>query len=132
MQNQKKAWERFREIPEYIDNQSTARGISPAVVIEELEVMRKTPSVGDGEPAKKGMNQLMREVQKKRKSAVHPTRPSTPEPEPSSTNFPSTLPPSMPSHSGSLLQSPFLEQAHRKKRRQAINPRIRAKKIRLV
>ncbi|KAF9490446.1 hypothetical protein BDN71DRAFT_1490630 [Pleurotus eryngii] len=29
--NQKKAWERFREIPEYIDNQSTSRGISPAV-----------------------------------------------------------------------------------------------------
>ncbi|KAF4607636.1 hypothetical protein EYR38_001709 [Pleurotus pulmonarius] len=35
-----KAWQRFREIPEYIDSQASLRKVSPDVVIEELEDMR--------------------------------------------------------------------------------------------
>ncbi|KAF9039035.1 hypothetical protein BJ165DRAFT_1407286 [Panaeolus papilionaceus] len=33
----RKAWEQFREIPEYIDSEAKSRGVSPLAVLEELE-----------------------------------------------------------------------------------------------
>lgn len=60
-QQQKKAWERFREIPEWIDGQSDFRGVAPGTIIEELERMR-----GEGD-RRKGLNALMKDVQKLRK-----------------------------------------------------------------
>lgn len=37
----RKTWERFREIPERVNTQSLLRGVSPSVVVTELEQLRK-------------------------------------------------------------------------------------------
>lgn len=41
---QRKTWQRFREIPEWIEAAAKARAISPAAAIAELEVMREMPN----------------------------------------------------------------------------------------
>ncbi|KAJ6464778.1 hypothetical protein C8R47DRAFT_1201745 [Mycena vitilis] len=78
-QRLKKAWERFREIPEWIDRQSTTRRVSPDVVIAELEDLR----VRDDGGGVRGMNWLVQEVASRRKedkeAATAPTPPSDPE-----------------------------------------------------
>jgi hypothetical protein len=41
---QRKTWQRFREIPEWIEAAAKARVISPAAAIAELEVMQEMPN----------------------------------------------------------------------------------------
>ncbi|KAF8228870.1 hypothetical protein L208DRAFT_1379170 [Tricholoma matsutake] len=53
-----KRWEHFHEIPEWILSQSTARVVSPTVIIEELKEMH----CGSGNKTKKGLNALVKEV----------------------------------------------------------------------
>ncbi|KAJ6488301.1 hypothetical protein C8R47DRAFT_1072014 [Mycena vitilis] len=59
-----KHWGRYREIPEWIESQSHRRGVSPAVIVAELEAMRSV----DGNI--KGLNWLRMEVEKLRKEAA--------------------------------------------------------------
>lgn len=54
-----KSWQRFREIPEWIDSQSSDRQVPPSIIIQELEPLR-----GD-----KGLNALQKEVKKLRETA---------------------------------------------------------------
>ncbi|GLB44253.1 hypothetical protein LshimejAT787_1601830 [Lyophyllum shimeji] len=68
---QKKAWERFREIPEWIDKQSDSRGVAPQVIIDELEQMR------GGDKQRKGLNALMKDIQKLRKDKAREQRQDT-------------------------------------------------------
>ncbi|KAJ7488582.1 hypothetical protein B0H11DRAFT_2406669 [Mycena galericulata] len=65
--NLAKVWERFREIPEWIDQQSTVRDVSPDIVITELQVSRVAAS-SSSEP--KGLNWLQKDVSRQRKEAV--------------------------------------------------------------
>ncbi|KAF8202063.1 hypothetical protein K438DRAFT_1716644 [Mycena galopus ATCC 62051] len=62
-----KHWGRYREIPEWIERESGRRGVSPDVIIAELEAMR----TADGKP--KGLNWLRQEVEKLRKQAKKQT-----------------------------------------------------------
>ncbi|KAJ7504735.1 hypothetical protein B0H11DRAFT_1709516, partial [Mycena galericulata] len=62
-----KVWERFREIPEWIDQQSTVRDVSPDIVITELQASRVAAS-SSSEP--KGLNWLQKDVSRRRKEAV--------------------------------------------------------------
>ncbi|KAJ7497794.1 hypothetical protein B0H11DRAFT_2226396 [Mycena galericulata] len=64
---QAKVWERFREIPEWIDQQSTVRDVSPDIVITELQASRVAAS-SSSEP--KGLNWLQKDVSRQRKEAV--------------------------------------------------------------
>ena len=57
----RKQWERFRELPEWIQSQASTRAISPQSVIDELEQMRNRTS---GKPM--GLNALTKEVKKLR------------------------------------------------------------------
>ncbi|KAJ6534238.1 hypothetical protein B0H19DRAFT_964399, partial [Mycena capillaripes] len=59
---QQKAWERFREIPEWIDRESTARRVNPELLVAELEDMR----TGDGSEMR-GINWLSQELARRRK-----------------------------------------------------------------
>jgi hypothetical protein len=59
----KKTWERFREIPEWIDRESTARRVPPDVVILELEDLRSREDGGE----LRGMNWLGMQVARLRK-----------------------------------------------------------------
>ncbi|KAJ6542556.1 hypothetical protein B0H19DRAFT_1267804 [Mycena capillaripes] len=61
-QRLKKAWERFREIPEWIDRESTARRINPELLVTELEDMH----TGDGSEMR-GINWLSQELAPQRK-----------------------------------------------------------------
>ncbi|KAJ7504099.1 hypothetical protein B0H11DRAFT_1853124, partial [Mycena galericulata] len=65
--NLAKVWERFREIPEWIDQQSTVRDVSPDIVITELQASRVAAS-SSSEP--KGLNWLQKDVSRQRKEAV--------------------------------------------------------------
>jgi len=60
---QRKSWERFREIPEWVENQSRLRNVSPQVVLNELQAWR---SEGEGKP--KGLSALGREIKSRRES----------------------------------------------------------------
>lgn len=55
-EQERKQWERFRELPEWIDANATSQGLSPRAVIVDLEDMR-----GEGKQCK-GLNQLMLDV----------------------------------------------------------------------
>lgn len=57
-------WGRYREIPEWIERESSRRTVSPSVVVIELEAMRV---VGD---QIKGMNWLRQETATLRKQAA--------------------------------------------------------------
>ncbi|KAJ7756996.1 hypothetical protein B0H16DRAFT_1314634 [Mycena metata] len=59
-----KQWERYREIPQWIHKHSTSRGVSPAVIIAELEAVREVNGV------RKGLNWLRIELEKKRKEGA--------------------------------------------------------------
>ncbi|KAJ7919447.1 hypothetical protein B0H13DRAFT_2320430 [Mycena leptocephala] len=65
-QNLKKTWERFREIPEWIDRESTTRRTSSEVIIAELEDLRSRED--GGEP--RGINWLVKELAERRKKAA--------------------------------------------------------------
>ncbi|KAF7371838.1 hypothetical protein MVEN_00040600 [Mycena venus] len=62
-------WGRYREIPEWIEREFSRRGVSPSVVIAELEAMRV---VGN---QTKGMNWLRLEVATFRKQAAKAAQP---------------------------------------------------------
>uniref|UniRef100_A0A8H8CI32 XPG-I domain-containing protein n=1 Tax=Psilocybe cubensis TaxID=181762 RepID=A0A8H8CI32_PSICU len=53
----RKAWQRFRKIPEFIHSESTLRGVSPQIVIEELE---KSATGGNGRV--KGLSAITDEI----------------------------------------------------------------------
>ena len=42
---QKKQWQRYREIPQWIERQSTSRNVSPRVIIGELEALPTAASL---------------------------------------------------------------------------------------
>lgn len=58
--NQRKQWERFREILEWIESRAASEKLSPRVVIQDLEKMR-----GEGKK-KKGLNALAKEIKELR------------------------------------------------------------------
>ncbi|KAF8130928.1 hypothetical protein K438DRAFT_1643350, partial [Mycena galopus ATCC 62051] len=62
-----KHWGRYREIPEWIERESSRHAISPEVVIAELEAMR----VVDRQT--KGLNWLRQQVEKLRKQSKQPS-----------------------------------------------------------
>ncbi|KAJ7693365.1 hypothetical protein B0H17DRAFT_933068, partial [Mycena rosella] len=66
-----KVWQRFREIPEWIDVHSSARDVSPNVIIAELEAMRVDASTRD-EP--RGLNWLQAELAVLRKATAQTRR----------------------------------------------------------
>ncbi|KAJ3752657.1 hypothetical protein EV360DRAFT_75166 [Lentinula raphanica] len=80
-----KAWERFREIPEYVDAQVASRNVSPATVLGELQARRKQTKVVTVDGVEQsletmmGLNQLKTELATERKkmatkgSATHRT-----------------------------------------------------------
>ncbi|KAJ3776228.1 hypothetical protein FB446DRAFT_683067 [Lentinula raphanica] len=78
-----KTWERFREIPEYIDSQILSRNVSPATVLEELETRRKQTKVLtiNGEERSlettMGLNQLKNELADERKKMAANAVPRT-------------------------------------------------------
>ncbi|KAF7378502.1 hypothetical protein MSAN_00277700 [Mycena sanguinolenta] len=61
--NLKKAWERFREIPEWVDRESTTRRIAPEIVIAALEELRKREEGGP-----RGLSWLSKELGRQRKA----------------------------------------------------------------
>ncbi|KAJ7926482.1 hypothetical protein B0H13DRAFT_1599594 [Mycena leptocephala] len=61
--SKQKTWERFREIPEWIDRESTTRRTSSEVIIAELEDLRSRED--GGEP--RGINWLVKELAERRK-----------------------------------------------------------------
>ena len=63
MFQQRKSWERFREIPEWIENQSRLCNVSPQVILDELQAWR---TEGGGKP--KGLSALGREIKGWRES----------------------------------------------------------------
>lgn len=63
MFQQRKSWERFREIPEWVENQSWLRNVSPQVILDELQAWR---TEGGGKP--KGLSALGREIKSRRES----------------------------------------------------------------
>lgn len=60
----RKAWSRFREIPEYIQNRVTWDKKRPETIIEELEQKRL---LADGQ-RRKGLSALSKELELERKS----------------------------------------------------------------
>jgi hypothetical protein len=60
----RKAWERFREIPEWIDAKSKAQGVSPDAIIQELEQMR---GKGSGRKGVNALGRMVCELRKKEK-----------------------------------------------------------------
>ncbi|KDQ24125.1 hypothetical protein PLEOSDRAFT_1079281 [Pleurotus ostreatus PC15] len=132
-----KSWQRFREIPEYIDSQSRLRRVSPDVIINELEQMRE-----DGK-SKKGLNALMLKLVEIRKTSLSTQTSNEPSPIPDedaarSTGALQTLPhrvttpPPLPATSP--LRSPFTESHpfQRKRRAPAIKARTQTKRQRDV
>ncbi|KAJ7906164.1 hypothetical protein B0H13DRAFT_2021438 [Mycena leptocephala] len=66
-----KAWERLREIPEWIDHQSNARNISPDIVIAELRAIALAGSATD---TPKGLNWLSKDLASRRLDAVRKSK----------------------------------------------------------
>ena len=56
----RKTWERFHEIPDWIDAQSSEQGVAPTVIIAELEEMRMQGK------KKTGLNALSKELKRLR------------------------------------------------------------------
>jgi hypothetical protein len=56
----RKIWQRFREIPDWIDASSRQRGVSPTDIINELEEMRGKAG------QKKGLNALSKAIKELR------------------------------------------------------------------
>lgn len=70
-EQERKSWERFREIPEWIDQEASTQGISPEAVIKQLEVLQ---GVGDGR--RLGLNALAKLVKQKRYERARNTQPT--------------------------------------------------------
>ncbi|KAJ7084783.1 hypothetical protein B0H15DRAFT_380554 [Mycena belliarum] len=71
----KKTWERFREIPEWIDREATTRRVSPDLVMSELDALRAPQP---GVAPQRGINWLAKELGTRRKAAARiPTTPSS-------------------------------------------------------
>ncbi|KAF8209033.1 hypothetical protein K438DRAFT_2012373 [Mycena galopus ATCC 62051] len=70
----KKAWERFREIPEWVDRESTTRRVNPEVVVTELEGMRVIGEDGGG---MRGLNWLSKELARQRKQNAKSSNPAS-------------------------------------------------------
>ncbi|KAJ7686094.1 hypothetical protein B0H17DRAFT_1304922 [Mycena rosella] len=117
-----KIWQRFREIPEWIDSHSTARDVSPDMIITELQAMRVGTSVRN-EP--RGLNWLqnelavLRKAAKKAQTANHSSAGNL-EPSSSSTSSSTSL------GAAFVLQEPST--GTRRKREAAIDARRRPKK----
>lgn len=115
----RKAWQRFREIPEYIESTSQCDGMTPEKVIEQLEEMRAIPG---STTLKGGMSALTKEIASKRKA----TAGSLESPAESSGSR------AIAAADGDVAQSQLeLETGGRKRRAPAIGSRARAKKPRI-
>ncbi|CAK5272068.1 unnamed protein product [Mycena citricolor] len=124
----RKSWERFREIPEWIDSQAKRRSISPSTVIDELEALRSF-TLRDGiTETKMGLNQLSKRVKSMRLDGLK-SFPSftTPPSELETASSPLLVP--LPSTS-SLLDPPIdlVVQTTAKRRAPAIGARTRPAK----
>ncbi|KAF5336960.1 hypothetical protein D9611_002923 [Ephemerocybe angulata] len=101
-QSARKKWQRFREIPDWVVAQSRERGVTPQVVIEELEATRVEKKVG--------LNGLHKIVEGRRKEAAKAR-------------------PAEVHASESASSTPELEEVGNGKRRaKAIDPRKRSKR----
>ncbi|KIM47052.1 hypothetical protein M413DRAFT_440599 [Hebeloma cylindrosporum] len=116
--SQRKSWERFREIPEWVENQSMLRSVSPQVILDELQAWR---TEAGGRP--KGLAALGKELKSRREkmsqaarnlnaAEVHTTDPDS-----------IATPP--PATTSSVTEIP------KKRKAQPIAPRGRAKHIKL-
>ncbi|KAJ7916427.1 hypothetical protein B0H13DRAFT_2449107 [Mycena leptocephala] len=116
-------WGRYREIPEWIERESSRRTVSPLVIVSELEAMRV---VGD---QIKGMNWLRQETATLRKQAAKAVQPvdatGTATLSMASTNSTPPLPTSgsMQSENPVALAPAFEEDVTKRKRAPAADPR---------
>ncbi|KAK7014627.1 hypothetical protein R3P38DRAFT_3205541 [Favolaschia claudopus] len=62
-------WSRYREIPEWIERESSRRGVSPSTIVDELEGIRVVGNIT------KGINWLRKEVEGLRKAAKTASNP---------------------------------------------------------
>ncbi|KAK6984727.1 hypothetical protein R3P38DRAFT_2806331 [Favolaschia claudopus] len=62
-------WSRYREIPEWIERESSRRGVSPSTIVDELEGTRMVGNIT------KGINWLRKEVEGLRKAAKTASNP---------------------------------------------------------
>ncbi|KAF9018376.1 hypothetical protein BDZ89DRAFT_1073960 [Hymenopellis radicata] len=62
----KQKWKRYREIPQWIEEETRSRQVLPAVVLAELEALRTQP----GKSTLLSLNQLVQVVEKQRKERV--------------------------------------------------------------
>ncbi|KAK7059342.1 hypothetical protein R3P38DRAFT_3384318 [Favolaschia claudopus] len=62
-------WSRYREIPEWIERESSRRGVSPSTIVDELEGTRVVGNIT------KGINWLRKEVEGLRKAAKTASNP---------------------------------------------------------
>ncbi|KAL0945716.1 hypothetical protein HGRIS_014863 [Hohenbuehelia grisea] len=116
--NERKAWERFREIPEFIDGAVTQRGRTPSEAVKELEMLRVEP----GKHNLLGTSALVAKLKENRRQAAKnssiPTPPS------------SSPPPTSPPHSSSAPTAPLTTSPSsiNKRRAPAYGARPRAKR----
>ncbi|KAJ6548089.1 hypothetical protein B0H10DRAFT_2170043 [Mycena sp. CBHHK59/15] len=78
------SWERYREIPQWIEKLAARDRVPPTTIIAELEAMRVPQDGG----ARKGMNWLRIEIETKRKQAVLAVRSAASASSPASSSTP--------------------------------------------
>ncbi|KAJ7463292.1 hypothetical protein FB451DRAFT_464369 [Mycena latifolia] len=115
-----KVWQRFREIPEWIDTHSSARDVSPDVIITELEAMRVDASIG-GEL--RGLNWLQQELARRRKATKSAKPPViNTQASPSASSSSPSLGPAI------VLQEPSTGERRKRERAVAVDARRRPPK----
>lgn len=116
--SQRKFWERFREIPEWVENQATLRSVSPQVILDELQAWR---TEAGGRP--KGLAALGKELKSRREKMSQDAR-NLHAAEVHTTDIGSiTTPP--PGTTSNVTEIP------KKRKAQPIAPRRRAKQVKL-
>ncbi|TFK72355.1 hypothetical protein BDN72DRAFT_894862 [Pluteus cervinus] len=110
---ERKVWQRFREIPEWIESEAASRNTSPQTIINELEEMRKKENGG--------MNRFMKHIKDLRcqQPVPIPVPLAAPAPAPSSPD------------AGIETEEPPSDGLSRKRRAKPVNPRTRSKRGRM-
>ncbi|KAK7014508.1 hypothetical protein R3P38DRAFT_3277089 [Favolaschia claudopus] len=101
-------WSRYREIPEWIERESSRRGVPPSTIVDELEGTRVVGNIT------KGINWLRKEVEGLRKAAKTASNPVD-------AATPSTA--SSPDPETTTLGQPFEEDTSKRKRAAPVDSR---------
>ncbi|KAJ7098524.1 hypothetical protein B0H15DRAFT_945042 [Mycena belliarum] len=114
-----KLWQRFREIPEWIDTHSSTRDVSPDMIITELEAMRAEAPFSQEEP--RSLNWLQKTLAERRKATKRVT--GSADAGASSSTLVSLGPAII------LPEQQDLSTREQRKRKQAVDARRRPKKV---